>query len=288
MNAPAPALAPAREHADERLQRARAALSAAEQAAARWGGKIDRTALRAVPSAPREPSRTAPGSAPASTATGERYAVPDALVPLFPGGALRAGGSVAVTGSAASSLLLALAAAATGDGAWCAIAGMGDLGLRCALDAGLAPERLALAPLAEHEQRPAVLSALVDGVGVLVLGPDLELAPSLWRTLCDRARTRDALVLAAAPPGRADLHLETASAGWTGLSTGSGRLRRRRVHVRSHGRGIAGHRELEALLPQVGELIATVPGRADTAREQTPDASAVPAPLHLQAVRRAG
>src|SRR5699024_11103975 len=106
-------------------------------------------------------------------------------------GSLRAGSSVAIEGAASTSVLLSLAVAAAGEDSWCAIAGMPDLGLRSALDAGLDPCRLALAPT-HGEQRPQVLSALVDGVGVLVLGPDLALAPALWRSLLSRARTADA------------------------------------------------------------------------------------------------
>ena len=192
----------------ERLARARAALGTAEQRAARWGGRIDRTALRAVP-------RSAPEETP--EVLGSRLPVPEPLRTLFPAAGLRAGSSLAVTGTSATSLLLSLAVAAAGEDSWCAIVGMPDLGLRSALDAGLDPCRLALAPgtapvageEAEQAQSPQALSALVDGVGVLVLGPDLQLAPALWRSLLGRARTADTLVLAAAPPGRADIQLES-------------------------------------------------------------------------------
>lgn len=280
MSAPAPVLE--RQPAADRLQRARAALSAAERSAARWGSQLDRTALRptALPIHEKRPEASS------ALAEGKRFAVPEALLPLFPGEALRAGSSVAVSGGASSSLLLALAAAASRDSAWCAITGMENLGLRCAIDAGLDPARLALAPLTDQEQRPAVLSALVDGVGVLMLGPDLELAPSLWRTLCDRARTRNTLLLAAAPPGRADLRLHSDAHGWIGLGAGSGRLRRRRVRVSAQGRGIAGERTIEVLLPQVNELLVAVTRpAADDHMQQTP--AAAPAPVPLRAVRRA-
>lgn len=238
---------------EERLAQARAALTAAERSAARWGGRIDRTALRPVP-APGGSATDAVGSehAPGSLddGTGTRLPVPEPLAALFPRAGVRAGSSVAVQGAASTSLLLALAVAAAGEDSWCAVAGMPDLGLRSALDAGLDPCRLALAP-AEGEQRPQVLSALADGVGVLVLGPELDLAPALWRSLLGRARAADTLVLAACPPGAADITLHTTTRGWTGLGEGSGRLRKRRLHVTSAGRGIAGQREVQVLLPQV-------------------------------------
>lgn len=288
---------------EDRLARARAALGAAERSAARWGGRIDRTALSAeapsasgadrspggrggprglVPApvpAPVPPERLEqPAAAPDAHS---RRPLPAALAPLVPYGSLRAGSSVAVTGTGSTSLLLALASAAAGTDAWCAIAGMPDLGLRAALDAGLDPCRLAILPDA-GEQRAQVLSALVDGVGVVLLGAELPLTPALWRTLLGRARTHDTLVLAATPPGRADLHLQASCRGWTGLSAGSGRLRRRRLAITSEGRGIAGQREAEVLLPQVRGMIEAVPSAV-------PDVPAAPvAAAPLRAVRRAG
>lgn len=308
------------ETAQDRLARARQALGDAERRASRWGGRIDRTALcpvggsgdamprHAVDGADREadrsengglsgptglvpvPSVPSRGSSPAGPSigerveepTGERRPVPAPLVPLIPHGSLRAGSSVAVAGGAGTSLLLALASAAAADDAWCAIAGLPDLGLRAALDAGLDPCRLAIVPDAA-EQTAQVLSALVDGVGIVVLGPHLQLAPSLWRSLTGRARTRDALILAADPPGRADLHLSTTARSWDGLGAGSGRLRRRRVDVVAQGRGIAGSREAQVLLPEVRGMVgALADGRraAVTAEVATTGA--------LQVVRRAG
>lgn len=249
------------EDREQRLSRARAALGAAERSAARWGGRIDRTALRSSPQSVDES---------ADDGLGIRLPVPGPLSTLFPRGSLRAGSSVAVEGAATTSLLLSLAVAAAGEDSWCAIAGMPDLGLRSALDAGLDPCRLALAP-ADGDQRPQVLSALADGVGVLVLGPDLDLAPALWRSLLNRARTADTLILAATPPGRADLTLRAVTQGWAGLGAGSGRLRRRRLEITADGRGIAGHRTTEVLLPQVNGMIAEVPqSRSQGAESREP------------------
>src|SRR5699024_2148174 len=140
------------EDREQRLSRARAALGAAERSAARWGGRIDRTALRTSPQS---------AAAAADGGLGTRRPGPGPRQAPFPRGSLRAGSSVALEGAASTSLLLALAVAAAGEDSWCAIAGMTDLGLRSAMDAGLDPCRLALAP-AGGEQRPQVLSALVD------------------------------------------------------------------------------------------------------------------------------
>ncbi|MEE1651154.1 hypothetical protein V1260_10185 [Brachybacterium sp. J144] len=294
------------EDREQRLSRARAALSAAERSAARWGGRIDRTALQ--PAAPSVPGASAPvgpatvgerptagepgGSAAGLTAadpTGTRLPVPAPLAPLFPRTGLRAGSSVAIEGAGSTSLLLALAAAAAGEDSWCALAGLPDLGLRAALDAGLDPFRLALAP-ADGDRAPQVLSALADGVGVLVLGPGALPAPALWRTLQGRARTADTLLLAASPPGRADLVLRTESRGWTGLGQGSGRLRRRRLAVTASGRGIGAGRSVEVLLPEVRGLLAAIPGPAlsSTAAASSAAGPAAAEVRPLQMVPRAG
>ncbi|MFD1835791.1 hypothetical protein ACFSDA_12000 [Brachybacterium rhamnosum] len=311
---------------EDRLARARAALGAAERSAARWGGRLDRTALRsiggdpagaprmrAVPAGPErtaDPDRTAPATEPAlePLADGTRLPVPAPLAGLFPRTGLRAGSAVAVDGAATTSLLLSLAVAAAGQDAWCAIAGMPDLGLRAAIDAGLDPARLALAPT-PGEQAPQVLSALADGIGVLVLGPDLVLAPALWRSLLGRARAADTLVLAARPPGRADLALTAATLGWQGLGAGTGRLRRRRLAVTSAGRGLAGEHRVEVLLPEVGGMIGVAPPArreqaalreqgvlgtvpAEVAATAVPTTAVppteAPAPRPLHAARRAG
>lgn len=281
--------APARarhEDREERLARARAVLGTAERSAARWGGRIDRTALRSLDATESSaPAQLRPVEADESTGT--RLPVPSPLAELFPRASLRAGSSVAITGAAPTSLLLALAAAAAGEEAWCAIAGMPDLGLRSALDAGLDPCRLAITA-ADGEQRPQVLSALVDGVGVLVLGPHLDLTPALWRSLLGRARSADTLVLAAAPPGRADLTLTTTGGGWVGLGDGSGRLRRRRVEVTSTGRGIAGQHRAEVLLPQVNGALEAAPAVRSAPAVRGVDIAPTGTRLTLHSARSAG
>lgn len=324
------------ETAQDRLARARRTLGEAERRASRWGGRIDRTALRSVGEpddpgsehgpeamdaeraprgdgmlngsaapgadearggptglvpAPPAPLRRSSSARPsreerAVETAGERRPVPAPLEPLIPHGSLRAGSSVAVAGSAGTSLLLALATAAAGDDAWCAIAGLPDLGLRAVLDAGLDPCRLAIVPDAA-EQTAQVLSALVDGVGIVVLGPRLGLTPALWRSLTGRARTRDALILAADPPGRADLHLTATARSWDGLGTGSGRLRRRRADVTAQGRGIAGSQEAQVLLPEVRGMIGALSDGARTAVGAA-ERSGIAPPAALQVVRRAG
>ncbi|WP_205678951.1 hypothetical protein [Brachybacterium endophyticum] len=291
---------PGETHAD-RLARARAALGAAERSTARHGSRIDRTAFsgglggptglvrpgtRPTPDTGRQES-AAPGSGPAPAPvsvpspaeTSARVPLPPPLAPLVPHGSLRAGSTVAVDGAGSVSLLLAMAASACGDDGWCALAGLPDAGLRAAHDAGLDPERLALVTATDTEampQLPQVLSALVDGVGVLVLGPRLRIPPSLRRSLTDRARAHDTLVLTADPSGRADVRMRIEEESWEGLGQGTGRLRRRSLRVRSAGRGIPEGSAIDIVLPEVHGLIAPAPHAAP----------ARPASLHM--IRRAG
>jgi hypothetical protein len=290
---------------EQRLARARAALGAAEISTAHQGGRIDRTAFSGglggptglvgsgtahppeAPSVPSAPGRPVQGDPAPDAHT--RVPLPPPLAPLTPYGSLRAGSTVAVDGSCSVSLLLAMAAAAVGEDGWCALAGLPDVGLRAARDAGLDLGRLALAPATTSEempQLPQVLSALVDGVGVLVLGPRLRLAPALWRSLTDRARAHDTLVLAAAPAGRADLHLRAEAESWEGLGQGTGRLRRRTLRVSAAGRGIPEGRSVDVVLPEVHGLLAESPGTGRAERSDTAGRRSAPRPLH--AIRRAG
>src|SRR5690625_3158292 len=77
--------APARarhEDREERLARARAVLGTAERSAARWGGRIDRTALRSLDATESSaPAQLRPVEADESTGT--RLPVPSPLAELF-------------------------------------------------------------------------------------------------------------------------------------------------------------------------------------------------------------
>ena len=137
---------------------------------------------------------------PAST-LGERLDVPggrppfpvaEPLAPLLPGGGLRRGSVVAVHGSMA--LLLALLSAATAQGAWAAVVGVGDLGLLAAAEAGVVVQRLALVPRPGSDPAP-VAAALLDGVGLVALAGADRMSPGARRSLAARARQRGSVLL---------------------------------------------------------------------------------------------
>ncbi|MFD0531475.1 hypothetical protein ACFQ1I_40650 [Kitasatospora arboriphila] len=91
-----------------------------------------------------------------------------ALHDLLPERGLRPGTVVSVGGD--TSLMLALAAAATTAGTWCAAVGLQGLGLVAAAELGVALDRLLLAEN-PGERWPEVATALADAVGIMLLRP---------------------------------------------------------------------------------------------------------------------
>jgi hypothetical protein len=167
-----------------------------------------------------------------------------ALRPLLPGGCLRRGSTVAITGrtsvpgTGATSLLFAVLAEASAAGAWCAVVGLPRLGLVAAVEAGVAVERLALLPHPGPDWVDAV-GALLDGLDVVAVGVPGGVAPRLAARITARARQRGAvLVVVGGWPG-ADVTLQITAATWHGLGAGVGRLRHREVEVAVSGRGAA-------------------------------------------------
>src|SRR3712207_3550885 len=82
------------------------------------------------------------------------FPVVEPLAPLLPGGGLRRGSVVAVHGSTA--LLFALLAAATTQGVWAAVVGVGDLGVLAAAEAGGVGGAVGLGPRPGSGPAPVV------------------------------------------------------------------------------------------------------------------------------------
>jgi len=181
------------------------------------------------------------------------YPVSAPLAPLLPAGGLRRGSVVAVHGSTA--LLLALLAAATAQGVWAAVVGVGDLGVLAAVEAGVAVQRLALVP-APGEPGP-VVAALLDGMGLVAVAGAERLPAGAQRSLVARARQRGGVLL---PIGRwsgADVELHCRTEAWSGTEDGYGRLRSREVVIHATGRGAAVRpRSARLLLPGPGGPVA--------------------------------
>jgi len=196
-----------------------------------------------------------------SLVTSERPSlpVPGALSALLPDG-LRRGSTVAVLGS--TSLVLALLAQACAGGAWAAVVGQPTVGLLAAAQAGVDLERLAVVPQPGMEA-PTVVAALLDGVDVVLVGPEAVLTDGDRRRLVSRARERGSVLLASGTWPGADVVLTAERGRWSGVGAGDGRLRTCELRVTRTGRGGAGVRQsVELTLPlvrSVGPVAPAVP-----------------------------
>jgi hypothetical protein len=174
---------------------------------------------------------------------------------LLPSRGLRRGSTVAIAAGplapagGGTSLLLALLAAASQAGSWCAVVGVPELGALAAAESGIALDRLALVPNPGPEW-PTVVAALIDGVDVVVMAVRGPVSASIASRLAARARQRGSVLM---PFGRwdgADVTLQVVRGRWDGLGPGHGRLRRRAVTITARGRGAAARpREITVWMP---------------------------------------
>jgi hypothetical protein len=188
---------------------------------------------------------------PISLASEQLLPVLTPLAELLPGGGLRRGSVVAVRSgsmSGATSLALALTAAVSRAGSWCAAVGLPELGLAAAAELGIAHERFALVP-DPAEQWPVVTAALIDAVDVVLVRPSRRVWPADARRLRARAKERGAVLVpiecahsirpGGGWPEGADLRVTVVKSDWQGLGRGHGFLRTRLVDVVASGRGAA-------------------------------------------------
>jgi hypothetical protein len=161
------------------------------------------------------------------------------LAAVLPDG-LRRGNTVTVSGSV--SLLLAVIAAASADGAWCAMVGMPAISAEAARDLGVELSRFPMVP-APGSQWVVVVAALLDAMDVVVAQVPPRLAAGDIRRLVARARSRGAVFVpfsrGAARWPHADIRLSADVGSWSGIGCGYGRLRQRRTTVTASGRGQA-------------------------------------------------
>jgi len=179
-----------------------------------------------------------------------------ALRGLLPRGALARGSVVAV--AEFGLLCLALAAAASADGAWCGIAGIPEAGVLAAAAFGLDAGRTLLVP-EPGPSWPQVVASLLDGCELVLLRPPAPAPGQVRRRLeATLRRGRGVLVVAGDWPG-AQLRLRVVSQRWTGLGDGHGRLRACRAEVTADGRGEAAMTRASWLwLPAEDGGVATV------------------------------
>jgi hypothetical protein len=139
-------------------------------------------------------------------------------------------------------LCLALAAAASADGAWCGIVGLPEAGVLAAAGLGLDAGRVLLVP-DPGPAWPQVTASLLDGCELVLLrppGPAGGAVPAQARRRLEATlwRARGVLLVAGDWPG-AQHRLRVVTQRWTGLGDGHGRLRACCAEVTADGRGEA-------------------------------------------------
>jgi hypothetical protein len=165
------------------------------------------------------------------------------LEPLFPGGGLKRGTTVSVSGSLG--LALAVVAGPSQAGAWCAAVGIPSLGVLAAAEAGIALDRFPMVA-SPGDDWATIAGALLDAFDVVLLKSPGR--PN--RRLEARARERGAVLVVAGDWPGADNRLTVATAEWEGLGDGHGHLERRRLDVVATGRRAAvRERRAEIWLP---------------------------------------
>ena len=159
-----------------------------------------------------------------------------ALRELLPGGGLARGAVVSV--AEFGLLVLALAAGASADGAWCGIAGVPEAGVLAAVGLGLDAERTLLVP----DPGPAwaqVAASLLDGCELVLLRPPARAPAQVRRRLEATLRRGRGVLLVVGDWAGAQVRLRVLTRGWTGLGDGHGRLRACCAQVMADGRGEA-------------------------------------------------
>jgi hypothetical protein len=201
---------------------------------------------------------------PTTPVAGRLLPVPAPLGPLFPDGALRRGTTTTVAGlpgHGATTLALALLAAASQAGSWCAAVGLPDPGVLAAAELGIDLRRVVFVPHPGGGWAEAA-GDLLTGVDVVLVRPPGRARQTAARHLSARARERrTALVVLVEHvsewPEGGDLALSVGAIEWEGVGRGHGHLQRRRAEVRVSGRRSAGRTmECSLWLPADSGVVA--------------------------------
>lgn len=187
------------------LLAARLHLAALEDEAARAEVPADGQGSRRRDGDPRDLIEAAARVRPVALAREQLLAVTPELAPLLPDGALRRGSTVAVgspDGSmvgGATSLALALTAAASAEGSWVALVGLPAVGLVAAAELGLAVDRLAVVTSPPPEQWATVVAALVGAFDLVLVPVAPRARTGEVRRLTARARERGSVLIQLVP-----------------------------------------------------------------------------------------
>ena len=212
--------------------------------------------------------------------------VPPALTSLLPAGGLVKGSVTAI--GRYGMLCLALMAAASAEGAWCAVAGIPEFGVAAAAAAGVEPDRLLLVP-DPGERWLQVTATLIDGCEIVVIRPPAQPASRARRQLEAALRRSAGVLLVAGVWDGAAVRLQVTRQQWAGLGNGHGRLRACQAEVVAEGRAAAAQPRRQWLwLPapdgtiaeaDSGESLPGLPGNATSRERPEPHGRAARGPL---------
>jgi hypothetical protein len=182
--------------------------------------------------------------------------VPAPLAPVLPMRGLERGRVHGVTGDAAASLVYALVAAASAEGAWCAFVDMPHAGLRAAHEHGVALERVVCIDTDRSLSWGRVVGALTDGIDIIVTRDPVCTAAEA-RKVASRVKAQGAVLIVQGAVQSAqsfplDVLFTARTQSW---SFGACALERT-VRVTAEGRRIPAARGVTVLLPSASGAVA--------------------------------
>jgi hypothetical protein len=182
--------------------------------------------------------------------------VPAPLAPVLPMRGLERGRVHGVTGDAAASLVYALVAAASAEGAWCAFVDMPHAGLRAAHEHGVALERVVCIDTDRSLSWGRVVGALTDGIDIIVARDPVCTAAEA-RKVASRVKAQGAVLIVQGAVQSAqsfplDVLFTARTQSW---SFGACALERT-VRVTAEGRRITVARGVTVLLPSASGAVA--------------------------------
>ena len=182
--------------------------------------------------------------------------VPAPLAPVLPLRGLERGRVHGVTGDAAASLVYALVAAASAEGAWCAFVDMPHAGLRAAHEHGVALERVVCIDTDRSLSWGRVVGALTDGIDIIVARDPVCTAAEA-RKVASRVKAQGVVLIVQGAVQSAqsfplDVLFTARTQSW---SFGACALERT-VRVTAEGRRIPAARGVTVLLPSASGAVA--------------------------------
>ena len=183
----------------------------------------------------------------------ENFAVSDQVRQLLPDSGLVRGRIVRCCGDAAASLALSLCARASQQGSWLWVVVVSHLGISCAVEHGVALERMVFVhPPESSRDWSTTVAAVIDGFDLLIVAVPESLSASDARRVQARLQSRRSVMIIvdtatfsktsfsnSAHPFHADVVLDSTTKSWSGINNGAGYLQQRQVAIKVSGRRVA-------------------------------------------------